>query len=244
MTKNSISIVIPAYNEDKNIEKIVVNIQDFLRREFRNFEIIVVDDGSNDNTYKISSELVKQISDLRVLKNNRNYGKGYAVKNGMLSAIYDYILFIDADLSTPIEELDKCIDSLQGGTDIVIGTRASKDSIILKRQNFLREKMGKIFNLFVQLFLFRGIKDTQCGFKCFKRKAAHELFKLQRVYGFCFDAEILYIAKKRGYEIKEVPVKWTNQEESRVTLTKSPISMLLDILRIRLNNIRGCYENK
>jgi len=242
MKPESISVVLPAYNESGCIEETVSSISTYLGRKFADFEIIIVDDGSSDNTFFLASQASKKMLNLKVLKNPTSRGKGYSVKKGMLAANFDYVLFSDADLSTPIEELEACMNHFDNGADIVIGSRALKASQIVKRQGFLRMNMGKTFNFLVQLFLFRGIKDTQCGFKIFKKDAAKYLFRAQRLDGFCFDVEILHIARKKGYVIKEHPVKWVNREDSRVSMVKDSVKMFMDIFRIKLNNLRGCYE--
>lgn len=244
MMKNSVSVVIPAYNEGGYIEETVKKIHAFLERRFPSFEIIVVDDGSSDSTYKLALALAKNMPNLKVIKNNTNQGKGYSVKKGMLTAASDYILFTDADLSTPVEELDKFTAYMKDGVDVIIGSRTIKGAEIMKRQSFLRTGMGKTFNLFVQIFLFRGIRDTQCGFKIFKKGVALKLFNLQKLRGFCFDAELLYIAKKLRYTVKEVPIRWINRKNSRVLLLKSSASMFFDIFRIKINDLLGYYGDK
>ncbi|UCC96044.1 MAG: glycosyltransferase family 2 protein, partial [Candidatus Omnitrophota bacterium] len=196
MVTSSISVIFPAYNEASYIRTAVIEVRNFLEKKFDHFEIIVIDDGSSDNTYEVVSQLSRDVAQLKVLRNSGNYGKGYSVKRGMLSAKYEYGVFTDVDLSTPIDELSKCIPYLEKGIDIVIGSRALRASCILKRQSLLRRSMGKIFNFCVQTVLFRGTKDTQCGFKIFRRNVAQKLFALQKLHGFCFDVEILYIAKK------------------------------------------------
>jgi len=244
MIENSVSVVVPAFNEEECILKTLSNIHNFLIKNFNNFEIIVVDDASYDDTYSIALRLSGKIHSLKVLKNDINYGKGFSVRKGVLSAISEYILFSDADLSTPIDELNKFINYLEKGIDIVIGSRALRESNILKKQGFFRRNMGRMFNLLIQAILFGGIKDTQCGFKCLKKNVARKIFKLQRLHGFCFDAEILYIAKKCGYSIKEVPVKWINRESSRVSMIRDSFRMFLDIFQIKINDVRGCYEDR
>lgn len=241
METNDISVVIPAYNEESCIENALSTISDYLGKNFVNFEIIVVDDGSRDDTFSIISQAAKKMPNLKVLRNSLNSGKGYSVKRGVLAASFPWILFSDADLSTPIEELGACRKYFNDGVDIVIGSRALKQSRIAKRQKFLRMSMGKTFNFLVQLFLFRGIKDTQCGFKIIRRDVARQLFGSQRLNGFCFDVEILYIAKKKTYIIKEHPVKWVNREDSRVSIVSDPVKMFRDIFSIKLNDLRGFY---
>jgi len=239
---NSLSVVVPAYNEEKCIRSTIERIYDFLEKNFKSYEIIVVDDGSTDRTCKIVSELSGRIKDLKLLRNAGQSGKGESVKRGMMQASSEYILFSDADLSTPIEEITTFLNYAENGAEVIIGSRAAEGANILKKQSFLRQNMGRTFNFLVQIFLFSGIKDTQCGFKCFSKKAAEALFKGQRIRGFCFDAEVLYIAKKKGYEIKEVPVTWVNRQDSRVTLVRGALGMLLDIFRIKVNGMIGRYE--
>jgi len=233
--------VIPAYNEEGYIADTIKRVHRFLEKNFKTYEIIVVDDGSVDKTRDIVSKLCHKLKNLKLLKNAENRGKGESVKKGVMQAASEYILFSDADLSTPIEEAGKFLDYAKNGAKIIIGSRAVKGANILKKQGFFRQNMGKAFNLLVRIFLFKGIKDTQCGFKCFAREAARDIFKLQKARGFCFDAEILYIAKKKGYGIKEVPVTWTNRQDSRVTLIRGSFSMLMDIFRIRVNGVKGIY---
>lgn len=231
----SLSIVVPVYNQTHIIRDSVEKIHQYVRGIFSIFEIIMVDDGSIDNTYNALLDLSGKINSLKLLKNDTNCGKGYSVKKGVLSASSDYVVFTDADLSTPIDELDKFLSYLKKGVDIVIGSRACKDSQILKRQALLRRNMGKIFNLLVQLFLFKGIRDTQCGFKCFKKEVAQNLFERQTINGFAFDVEILYIAKCFGYSIQEVPVKWINADKTRVHLVKDSFKMFFDLFMVKRN---------
>lgn len=240
---NNISIIIPAYNEREELKKSLPIVYEVLKSKFNNFEIIIVDDGSSDNTSGCILELTRALPNIKLIQNNRNYGKGHSVKRGVFSAQHQYILFSDADFSTSIDELDKFMGFLNNGDDIIIGSRGLSESEILKRQCLPRKTAGKIFNLIVQVFLFKGIKDTQCGFKCFKQSVAKDIFKLQRINRFCFDAEILYIARKKGYSVKEVPVKWVNRKESKVSFFKDSLRMFADIFRIRLNDLKGYYNN-
>jgi len=240
MINKSISVVIPAYNEEKDIKSTIESIYEFLQDNFSDFEIIAVDDGSTDFTGKILGSLTGLR--LRVMHHGVNKGKGYSVKMGVQSAMKDYILLCDADLSTPLEEVNKLLDYIVRNYDIAIGSRALADSRITRRQGLLRSSMGKIFNLLVRLILFGGIRDTQCGFKCFKRDAAQKIFARQRVNRFCFDAEILYIAKRRGLKIKEVGVEWANRASSRVAILRDSLDMLADLFRVRANGRRGLYD--
>lgn len=233
MADIKLSIIIPAYNEALRIAPTIEKIKAFLRAKAYPSEIIVVDDGSSDRTAEIASDQLKDFPHL-IIQNERNRGKGYSVKTGMLSAKGLYRLFSDADLSTPIEETDRFLDQLEhGGYDCVIGSRDLPDSRVEIHQNWLREIMGKVFNRLARLFSFRSIHDSQCGFKGFRRDAAQKLFALQKLEGFSFDAEIIFLAQKMGYRILETPVTWRNSSQSRVQIFKDPLAMFVDLMRIR-----------
>ncbi|MBI4679862.1 MAG: glycosyltransferase family 2 protein [Nitrospirae bacterium] len=236
-----LSIIIPAYNEEKRIPNTLLKLLNYLSTKSYQWEIILVDDGSTDRTSEIAREVIKNNS-LRVIKNHLNQGKGYSVKRGILSSTGNVLLFSDADLSTPIEELDKMLLWIDKGYDIVIGSRALPESIIQVRQPSYRQLMGKIFNLLVKSLVLKGVNDTQCGFKCFTKESALQVFTLQRLTGFAFDVEILYIAQKCGLKIKEQPVRWINSPESKVRLLKGPLSMILELLKIRLYDWKGYYS--
>ena len=227
-----LSVVIPVYNEGKRIGKTLDQVLVFLRSQAYRSEIIVVDDGSRDDSVRIAQEKLKGFPN-RLLLSERNRGKGHAVRRGMLEASGQFVLFTDADLSVPIEGVKEFLEPLKGGYDYVLGSRALANSRVEIHQSFLREGMGKIFNRIARLFTFRGIRDSQCGFKCFTRKAAQDLFSRQRLDGFCFDAEIIYLAQKSGYRILEAPVMWRNSPQSRVKIFRDPLFMFWDLLRIR-----------
>ena len=234
-----ISLVIPAYNEEKRIAHSIKKVLSYMKKKKYDFELIVVNDGSKDKT----EEKAKSIKDkhVRLISYSPNKGKGHAVKIGMLAAKGDLLLFLDADLSTPIEEIEKFIP-LTKNYDVVIASRALKESQIKVHQPFYREIIGKVFNKMVQLLAVWGIKDTQCGFKMFTKKAANIIFKRQRIHGWAFDVELLFIAKKYRLKIKEMPVTWINEGDSRVSPIKSSIQMFIQIFKINLNNIRGYYN--
>ena len=243
----NISIIIPAYNEEKRIGSTLKKIIAFLKKtqKIKQFEIIVVDDYSQDKTQEIIEnvriEMRASRKELNSIKNKENRGKGYSVKRGVLNAHYDHILFSDADLSTPIEELEKLLSESKEN-EIIIASRNLKDSKIEIKQPWFRSTLGKIFPTLVNLLLIQGIRDTQCGFKLFTRKAAKMIFPRQTLDGFAFDAELLFIAKKHHIKIKEVPVIWKNAEGSTVDPIKDALKMFKDILKIRWNNIQGKYR--
>lgn len=241
MIDKSISIIIPAYNEGANIARVVETVFGFLEENFSVFEIIVVDDGSGDGTIGVLNSLPRRIP-LKIISNGVNKGKGYSVKRGVESAGKEYVLFSDADLSTPLREALRFFSFFEQGYDIVIGSRALPDSRLAVRQGMTRRLMGKTFNFFLQRLLLKGISDTQCGFKCFKREQAVRIFARQTIFRFCFDAEILYIARRMGLKIKETGVEWANRADSRVAIVTDSLNMFFDLFRIRINGWRGLYE--
>jgi dolichyl-phosphate beta-glucosyltransferase len=233
MSEIYLSVVIPAYNEEARLGKTLHYMIRFLQDQPYASEIIIADDGSKDRTVEIAKERLAHFPH-KILTVDKNRGKGNAVKRGMLSAVGRFILFSDADMSTPIDEVERFALILEKGSyDCVIGSRALPDSKLEVRQNAFRESIGKIFNRIAQALTFKGISDSQCGFKCFKREVAHDLFGRQKLDGFSFDAEILYLAQKRGYKICESPVIWRNDTQSRVQLLSDPLHMFLDLMRIR-----------
>lgn len=227
-----LSIIIPTYNEEKRLPGTLDFILAFLKKQPYETEVIISDDGSRDRTVKIAAEKLKFVQS-QVLVSPKNVGKGNAVKRGILAAKGKYLLMTDADLSTPIEEVRRFLKHLEAEDDIVIGSRALEDSRIEIHQGFHREMMGKVYNRLARLLSFRGINDSQCGFKCFRAEAAKKLFNLQKINGFSFDAEIVFLAQKKGYKIREEPVIWRNSAQSRVRLIKDPLAMFFDLLRIQ-----------
>jgi dolichyl-phosphate beta-glucosyltransferase len=246
-----LSIVIPAYNEEKRIGPTLDQILRFLKAQTYGAEVIVVDDGSSDETAKRVSEKVSQYHDagheLRVLINTPNRGKGYSVKRGLTEAVGEVLLFTDADLSSPITEAPKLIDPLAAGlADVAFGSRALKRELIGVHQPRMRELGGTVFNLCMRTITGLKFKDTQCGFKAFRREAALPVFALQRVERFGFDPEVLYIAKKQGNRLLEVPVVWNHCEggelQNKLNYVRDSINMFADLIRIRLNDLAGRYR--
>lgn len=228
------SIIIPAYNEEKRIVPSLHAIHDYCSAKNMKCEIIVVDDGSDDNTRAVSSESIARIPQLKVIGYDTNRGKGYALRTGVLAAKGDYVLLTDADLSTPIEELSKLMHFMHNSTcEIAIGSRALEGSLIVKKQPWWRQTMGKLFNKIVRILVIDDFHDTQCGFKLFRGDCARFLFKQARVDRFAYDVEILALAKKYGYRIGEVPIKWINSAPSKVNPLTDAARMLLDLLKIR-----------
>ncbi len=204
----------------------------FLEKEVE-FELVIVDDGSSDRTADLVRREADAIRGIKLLCSGFNQGKGSAVKKGVFAASHDVLLVSDADLSTPIEEVEKLYPWLENGYDIVIGSRSLEDSLVAIKQPWYRQNMGKIFNVLVWLFALRDFHDTQCGFKIFRKGAAQNVFTRARISGFAFDVEVLYIAFKMGYRIKEVPVTWFNSPQSKVRVIRDPALMFFDLLRIR-----------
>jgi dolichyl-phosphate beta-glucosyltransferase len=238
-----LSIVIPAYNEEKRITSTIERIIEYVHERALASEIIVVDDGSTDKTDQVVEEISqKNQFPIKILKNEQNMGKGFTVKKGALAALGEYILFSDSDMSTPIEEFDKMLPLLTNDCDVTIGSRAMKNSDIQIRQVWYREGMGKIFNFFVQLLVFQGIKDTQCGFKAFRHDPAKRIFSKVTVNRFGFDVEVLFLAKMLKLKIGEVPIKWLNSPASRVRCVTDSLNMFSSLVQIRLNKIKGLYK--
>ena len=232
-----VTIVVPAYNEEERIGETLKTISNYLGNGY-NYEVIVVDDGSTDAT----AQVVRSFNNpkIRLISNKDNRGKGFAVKIGVLAAQKEWILFSDADLSTPITELRNLFRHQDN--DIVIGSRGFSDSKIMIHQPRYREWGGRFFNVIVRSLAVRNFKDTQCGFKLFKKSVAQKIFPLQTIHGFGFDVEILYIALKHGFTVKEVPVAWAHRSETKVSYLKDSLKMCIDLVMIRLNDIFGKYH--
>jgi glycosyltransferase involved in cell wall biosynthesis len=236
--RRSISIIIPAYNEEKRLPATLSTVKAYLQATSWDFtEILVVDDGSRDGTAELALK-----AGVRLLQNPGNRGKGYSVRHGMLEAKGDWLLFSDADLSTPIEELEKLWTAIEReGAQAAIGSRDLDRSLIGVRQPLFREFGGRFFNLVIRLITGLPFQDTQCGFKLFEGAAAREIFRRQRVERFGFDVEVLYIAQHLGYRTLEVPVRWNDVAGTKVKMLGA-LAAFLDPLKVRWNGIAGKYK--
>ena len=239
MSAPYLSVVIPAYNEAERLPQSLKRLHEFLRAWGRSYEVLVVDDGSRDDTARLARE--SGLPGLTVLQNEGNRGKGYSVRRGMLAARGDHRLMTDADLSTPIEELPRLLATQDAGADVVIGSRALPGANIEVHQPWYRENMGRVFNLLVRALAVPGLRDTQCGFKLWSARAANEAFAAARLDGFSFDVETLFVARRRGYRIAEIPVTWRNDAATRVGMLGGFLAFP-DLLRIRFNQGLGRYR--
>jgi dolichyl-phosphate beta-glucosyltransferase len=226
-----LSVVVPAYNEATRIASTLDAIADYCRKHVAAWEIVVVDDGSSDDTAEVARNAVTPGTPLVVLVNARNRGKGYSVKRGALAAAHPYVLLSDADLSTPIEEVAKLAGEASPGT-IVIASRGMSTSNIEVHQPFYRETMGKVFNRIVQALLLPGISDSQCGFKLFGHDVTRAVFPALKTERFAFDVELLARAIRGGFQVREVPVTWRNDGRTRVDAVRDSAVMLKDVLRV------------
>jgi len=237
----TVSIVIPAFNEAGRIAESIQKIDAYIRQSRLPAEIIVVDDGSKDATSDVVRRL--ETKGLRLIRNDENHGKGHTVRQGVLAASGKYVLFTDADLSAPIEELTKLLEiAKHEGADIVIGSRNLDRRYIEKHQSRFRELGGFVFNLMVRWLLDLPLRDTQCGFKLFHRERSRRLFEQQTTLGFGFDPELLFLAKRQGLKIREAPVRWSHAEGSKVKFFGDGIRMFCDLVRIRWNAKAGRYS--
>jgi len=240
MEKKKISIIIPAYNEAKRIKQTISEVFSYIDKNNIKAEVIIVDDGSKDTT----AHTAREINDKRlvVLSYKPNQGKGYAVKSGVKNSTGSILVFLDADHSIPISHLDSFLPHLKD-FDILIGSKALKSTEKVQRQKKHREFLGRCFNFVVRLITGLKFKDTQCGFKVFKGPAAKKIFSQLKVRRFSFDVEALYLAKKYKFSVKELPITLTERETSRVSIVFDSLSMLKDVVLIRLRDIKGVYKN-
>lgn len=233
-----LSVVIPLFNEEYRTKNIV-SIINYLSAKHFTWELVLANDGSTDKTLRQIRRF--QNDKIKVLSYPHNRGKGYAVKSGMLMAVGKHRLFLDIDLATPISEFDKFIPLL-GTSDILIGTRKGKGSVILVHQPWLRETLGKCFTLISRLILGVSVSDFTCGFKCFTGMSAKKVFELSVISRWGFDSEILYLGKRNNLSILEVPIVWQNDSRTRVRFPQDLIRSFVELISIRINSLRGIYE--
>ena len=236
-----LSIVIPSYNEETRLPMTLQRVAAYLKTSGRKAEVIVVDDGSTDQTVKVADSFQGQIDGLRIVSNGRNRGKGYSVRHGLLEARGEIVLFTDADLSAPIEETDKLLAKMDE-YDVAIGSRAVNRALIEVHESRFREFAGIIFNRIVRIMLRLPFVDTQCGFKAFRRERCKIIFEQQTIERFGFDPELLYLARHHGLRIVEVAVRWAHSPATKINMWRDSLRMFLDVLVIRWNAMRGRYR--
>jgi len=242
-----LSIVIPAYNEENRLGRALERIRSFFAARHtrgEQIEILIVDDGSTDGTARIAQDWMRVMPSVRLISNDRNRGKGYSVRRGMLEARGRVALFTDADLSSPIEELQKLLAALEAGNDVAIGSRALDRSLISVHQSVFREMAGILYNALVRLLTGLPFHDTQCGFKAFVRAPSQIVFEQQRIERFGFDPEILFLAKHHGLRTAEVPVRWAHDPATKVHVFRDSLLMFGDLVRIRWNSFLGRYPKE
>ena len=237
------SIVIPAYNEGARLGASLKKVLTYVHTQGWDAEVVVVNDGSRDNTADIIEDFAAKDPIVRLIQNPGNHGKGYSVRNGMLHALGEILIFSDADLSSPIEECPKLISALNNGADIAIGSRWLRTETQIQRQPLHRQIFGRIFNLLLRLTLGLHFKDTQCGFKAFKKSAVEAIFPLQKIERWGFDPEILFLARKLGFTVKEVPVLWGHSGGTRINPLVDGFRMFTEMLRVRWYSLTGKYEH-
>ena len=243
MTENpNLTIVIPAYNESARIVATLQSVVECIRVRGWNAQVLVVNDGSTDDTAEIVARFQAGAPEVNLLENPGNRGKGYSVRAGMLHAQSDIVMFSDADLSAPIEEANTLFAAIEGGADIAIGSRWLQPETQTHRQSLLRQFYGRLFNLALRLLLGLNFKDTQCGFKAFTRSAALAIFPLQKIERWGFDPELLYLARRAGLKVKEVPVAWAHVEGTRLSPLRDGIRMFGEVLKIRWYALTGKYS--
>ena len=239
----ALSIIIPSYNEELRLPPSLGLIADYINKSGRDTEVLVVDDGSTDQTAAVAETFRARIPQLRVVPNGENRGKGYSVRHGMTEARGDIVLFTDADLSAPIEEADKLIAAMET-YDVAIGSRALDRNLITVHESGFREFAGIIFNKIVRAVLWLPFVDTQCGFKAFRRERCKIIFEQQRIERFGFDPELLYLARHHGLKSVEIPVRWAHSPATKVNMLRDSVQMFVDVFTIRWNATLGRYRRQ
>jgi len=236
------SVIIPAYNEGARLGATLDRVLNHVAAQQWDAEVIVVNDGSRDQTTDLVRSYAQTHPTLRLIENPGNRGKGYSVRNGMLNAKGKILLFTDADLSSPIEEAAKLITAIENGADIAIGSRWLRPELQAHRQSLLRQFYGRVFNLALRIFVGLNFKDTQCGFKAFTRSAAQIIFPGQKIERWGFDPELLYLARRAKLKVEEVPVVWSHSEGTRINPLRDGIRMFYEVLGIRWKAVTGKYS--
>jgi glycosyltransferase involved in cell wall biosynthesis len=237
----ALSLIVPAYNEQARLPFTLGEISSYVCAERLDCEVIVVDNGSHDATSAVVQQAMQRFPALRLLRTDRR-GKGLAVRTGMLAARGEIALFADADLSWSVEDVPRFMSLVDARTPIVIGSREGREARRIDEPMY-RHLMGRVFNRVVQQLAVPGVEDSQCGFKAFRLDIAHAIFSRQRIDGFGFDVEVLYLARKLGQPIRVVPLRWEHKQNSRVAPVRDTLGMLSDVVRVRLNDWRGCYDS-
>jgi len=240
VTAPHLSIVIPAYNEEQRLPPTLEVVVAWIRRQPFACEIVIVDDGSSDRTAEAARRALDGV-DHRVLAHDENRGKGAGLRTGMTAARGEYVLMTDADLSTPIEEVERFLELHGQGVPVVIGTRKAKGASVLRRQSALRERMGRVYTLLSNALVCPGVSDFTCGFKSFRADACRDVFGRLRETGWAYDTEVLYLARRLGYEVRELPVRWTNDPSTRVRLLRDAAGSFAGLVRIRSRVLFGRY---
>ena len=239
--KFDLTLILPVFNEEKRIEKGLKKCDSFFKKTKLKIEVILVDDGSSDETKNLINKLIRNKRNFKLISYSKNKGKGYAIKKGIKKASGKLVLFSDIDFSTPFSELSLFMPFVNKKADIIIGTRKVKGAEIIQHQSRLREWLGRRFTDLTNLWLGMDISDYTCGFKLFKTKTAKELFNLQKIRRWAFDAEILYIANKKGKNIIEVPITWKNDQKTKVSLGRDILQSLWELILIRWHSLKGDY---
>lgn len=236
------SIIIPAYNEEKRLPNTLEQVFRFLEEQSYTSEVIVVENGSNDRTYETAKEFTKQHKNLHVIHDAQR-GKGGAVQRGVREARGEYVLFCDADLSMPVEEINKFLPPALNDFDIAIASREAPGAVRYN-EPYYRHLTGRVFNMLIRLMVLPNLQDTQCGFKCLRAEVARDIFRFQTLTGWAFDVELLYIAHHHGYRVIEIPIDWYFNADSKVRVLRDSWRMFVDLLVIRRNARRGLYDLK
>jgi dolichyl-phosphate beta-glucosyltransferase len=237
-----LSLIVPAYNEETRLPTTLQKINDYLKTQPFTSEVLVIENGSNDRTYSIAQDFVRDHENFKAQRTTER-GKGLAVRQGMLSATGEYRMMLDADLSMPVDQIGHFLPPAQKEMDIVIASREAPGAVRYDEPSY-RHIGGRVINAMIKLLALPKLQDTQCGFKCFRAKVAEDLFSQQTIMGWSFDVEILYIARLRGYSITELPIPWYFSEQSHVRPIHDALHLFLDLVQIRYNSLRGVYGHK